>query len=423
MAIDAWDGDTEKMSAQSFLRAFHRDVKVTTSSADKAKAFKMYLVPGSEADDWFKALPAASKGDMDAIDAALEVQWPSEATVQPTQAEYGTDLLKSRLAMAELGTKVKVADHEVWAHHAWANKMLRLAAKAGVSSTTTYIEQVRVELPKPLRSKVGKTHTDWPAFVKAIRDVDTVELELDMKEWREEKVQRDKVAKLLEQRPELQASPTAGIRAQLTNTRIGAPASGPARWPLTAPNASPFHGAAGGGQGNLFAARPQQFQARAPYQPAQRAPYQPRAMQAPLTGNERRVLLDAIVRIPHHPDTEAGRRAHGDQQQAWHRVHGNIEVSVDTPYPLRPGCAPLNSGECFRCGHGGHTNINRACPAPLDQCINPREQQWRRIATQALREVTAVRMVGYGLYDTDDYGRPFGSDEARFEEHDDQGNA
>jgi hypothetical protein len=36
MPIDAWDGDTEKMSAQSFLRAFHRDVKVTTSSADKA---------------------------------------------------------------------------------------------------------------------------------------------------------------------------------------------------------------------------------------------------------------------------------------------------------------------------------------------------------------------------------------------------
>ncbi|KAJ7082085.1 hypothetical protein B0H15DRAFT_785971, partial [Mycena belliarum] len=371
------------MSAQSFLRAFHRDVKVTTSSADKAKAFKMYLVPGSEADDWFSALPTATKGDMDAIDTALEAQWPSETTVQPTQAEYGTDLLKSRLAMAELGTKVKVADHEVWAHHAWANKMLRLAAKAGVSGSTTYIEQVRVELPKPLRSKVGKTHANWPAFVKAIRDVDTVELELDMKEWREDKVQRDKVAKLLEQRPELQASPTAA-----------------------AANASPFQGTAGGGRGNLFAPRAQQFQARAPYQAAPRAPYQPRAVQPPLAGNDRRILLEAIARIPHHPDTEAGRRAHGDQQQAWHRVHGNVEVSVDTPYPLRPGCAPLNSGECFRCGHGGHTNINRACPAPLDQCINPREQQWRRIATQALRETAAVRMVGIGAVQGDARAAP-----------------
>ncbi|KAJ7455173.1 hypothetical protein FB451DRAFT_1049034 [Mycena latifolia] len=389
------------MSAQSFLRAFHQDVKVTTSSADKAKAFRMYLVPGSEADDWFNTLPAATKTDMDAIDLALKAQWPSEKTVQPMQAEYGTELLKSRLTMAELGTKVKVADHEVWAHHAWANKMLCLATKAGVSKTTTYIEQVRVELPKLLRSKVDKTHTDWAAFVKAIRDVDTVELELDMKEWREEREQRDKLVKMLERRSELQASPTAGIRTQLTNTRISAPAP---HWPPTAQNANPFQGAGGGGQGNLFAAPHPQYQ--------------------PLTGNDRRVLLDAIVCITHHPDTEMGRRAHGDQQQEWHRVHGNIDVSVDTPYPLRPGRAPLNSGECFRCGHGGHTNVNRACPAPLDQCINPREQQWCRIATQALREpVAAVRMVAYGLYDTDDYGRPFGGDDARFEEVEDQGNA
>jgi hypothetical protein len=52
-----------------------------------------------------------------------------------------------------------------------------------------------------------------------------------------------------------------------------------------------------------------------------------------------------------------------------------------------------------------------------------REQQWRRIATQALREPpAAVRMVAYVSWDTDDYGRPFGGDEALFEDEG-QGNA
>ncbi|KAJ7248273.1 hypothetical protein B0H12DRAFT_1020125 [Mycena haematopus] len=414
------------MSAQDFSRAFHRDVKVTTSSTDKAKAFKHYLVAGSDVDIWYRALPAATRADMDLIDAALELQYPSEATVQPSAAEYGTELLKCRLTMEELGTKTKVADRDVWAHHAWGNKMLRLATKAGVSATATYIEQVRVELPKPLRTKIGKTHADWPAFIKAIRDVDTVELELDMKEWKEEKEQRDSIAKMLEQRPAPQASPTAGIRAQLNNARIGAPAQGPARWPAPAlvPGANPFQAAQGGGRGNLFIAPRAPYQAQAP-----RAPYQPQArqpaeVQQPLVGEQRRILLEAIARITHHPDTDAGRRAHGDQQQAWFAAHGNVAISVNTPYPLRPGRAPVNSGECFRCGHLGHTNYQRRCEAPVEQCISIREQQWRRIASQALKEAPiAVRAVGFASWDMDDYGRPFGGDESHFEEADDQGNA
>ncbi|KAJ7158061.1 hypothetical protein C8R46DRAFT_907967 [Mycena filopes] len=388
------------MSAQSFLRAFHRDVKVTTSSADKAKAFKMYLVPGSEVDDWFAALPAPTRADMDLIDAALDAQYPSEATVQPTQAEYATDLLKARLTMEELGTKVKLADHEVWAHHAWANKVLRLAAKAGVAATTTYIEQVRRELPAPLRTKLGKVHADWAAFVKAIRDVDTGELEQEMKEKREEKEERERLARLVEQRTGPQASPTAGIRAQLTNARIGAPY--PPQPPRTQYQPQPPRA---------------QYQAPAPTG----APFQ---LQQPLEGEQRRIFLEAIARITHHPDTEAGRRAHGDQQQDWVRVHGNVDPTVDTPYPLRPGCAPVNSGECFRCGHQGHTNFQQRCAALREQALNVKEQRWRRIATAALKEVpTGVRAVGFASWDVDDYGRPYGGDEEHFEEVQEQGNA
>ncbi|KAJ7176151.1 hypothetical protein C8R43DRAFT_1118677 [Mycena crocata] len=441
MAMGAWDGDTEKMSAQDFIRAFHRDAKGIPSKAGKAEAFRNYLISGSDIDDWFKTLPDATKIDMDLIDAAVEAQYPEEATVQPTAAEYGTELLRCKLTMAELGTRVKVADREVWAHHAWCTKILRLAMKAGVSATTTYIEQVRIELPSPLRTKIGKTHANWPAFIKAVRDVDTVELELEMKERREDKEKRDRLEKMLEKQSTLQASPTAGIRAQLGGTRISAPAATPGRWPATAPGASPFQTAGGGGQGNLFAAprapyqppapRAQQQQPQAPraqYQ-APRPQYQPQArpplvVQQPLAGEQRRILVEAIARIPHHPDTEEGRRNHGAQQQQWYRVHGNVDMSVNTPYPLRPGRAPLNSGECFRCGFTGHTNYQRGCDAPQDQCISIREQQWRRIAWQALKEApTGVNIVSFSSWDVDDYGRPFGGDEAHFEEVEEQGNA
>ncbi|KAJ7704563.1 hypothetical protein B0H17DRAFT_1193768 [Mycena rosella] len=344
MPIDAWDGNTEKMSVQSFLWAFHRDVKVTTSSADKAKAFKMYLVPGSEADDWFARLPAATRTNMDLIDAALDAQYPSEATVQPTPAEYATDLLKAWLTMEELGTKVKLADHDVWAHHAWANKMLRLAVKAGVTTTTTYIKQVHRELPGPLCTKIAKLHPDWAAFAKAIRDVNTGELEQEMKEKKQEKEEHDKLARLVEQQTGPQASPTAGICAQLTNARISTPALNQARWPQAAAGANPFQGTGGGGQGNLFVAPQAPYQApppRAQFQPqAPCAPYQPTTMQQPLTGNNRRTFFDAITCIVHHPDTEADRRAHGDQQQQWSRFTGTSRSPSTDPTRFAQGAHP-----------------------------------------------------------------------------------
>ncbi|KAJ7189895.1 hypothetical protein GGX14DRAFT_382772, partial [Mycena pura] len=278
MPMDAWDGDTDKMSTQDFLRAFHRDVKVSTSSADKAKAFKNYLAANSDADDWSQALPAATKLDMDLIDTAIEVQYPAEPKVQLTPAEFATELLRCKLTKEELGMKIKVADREVWAHHAWGTKMQRLALKAGVSTTTTYIEQVRVELPGPLCTKIGKTHANWTAFIKAVRDVNTVELELDMKE---EKERREELSKMR------QASPTAGIRTQLNNARLGPAAQVPARWPTPVPGGNPFQGGRGGGQGNLFGAprAPQQQQApRAAYQhQVPRTHYQP-AMQQPGRG-------------------------------------------------------------------------------------------------------------------------------------------
>ncbi|KAJ7649206.1 hypothetical protein B0H17DRAFT_1215420 [Mycena rosella] len=309
MPMETWDGDTDKMSAQDFLRVFHRDVKVKTSSADKAKAFKNYLAANSDADDGYQALPAATKLDMDLIDVVIEAQYPAESTVKQTATEYGMELLKCKLMKEELGTKVKVADREVWAHHAWGTKMLHLALKAGVSATTTYIKQVRVKLPGPLHTKIGKTHANWPVFIKAVQDVDTVELELDMKDWYEEKEQRDK-AETPSRAPEEVVMATYSLPTPC-----------------------------------------------APYAP-QACP--PMTIQPPLEGDQRRILLKAIAHIIHHPDTEAGRCAHADQQQEWYRTHGSIEMSINTPYPLRLG-RPQKAEPVLGCDE----------PSPEDESAGP----------------------------------------------------
>jgi hypothetical protein len=58
--------DTDKVSAQDFMRSFLRDMKASTSKASKAGQFQYYLVSRSEVDVWNKALDAATNADMDA---------------------------------------------------------------------------------------------------------------------------------------------------------------------------------------------------------------------------------------------------------------------------------------------------------------------------------------------------------------------
>ncbi|KAJ7748249.1 hypothetical protein B0H14DRAFT_3513840 [Mycena olivaceomarginata] len=389
-SMDAWDGDTDKLSAQDFLRAFHREQR-TTASADKAKTFKNYLVSGSEVDIWYKGLGTGIKADMDQLEAALEAKYPEQESVQPTKAEYEVMLTREKLKEEDLGKRVKVADKEVWAHHAWATKMARLANNAGVAAGSTYMEQVRLDLPSQIRSKIGKGHTNWAAFLKAVRDVDPSDLEVEMKEWRAKKEEIDTLKK---HQAALQASPTAGIRAQLAGAAIG-PRT---RKALPTPSK--------GGEED-----PATY--LVPHGNKPRPLQQQREIQQPLAGADRATLVAVMARIVHHPDTPAGHQAHADQQQAWYAAHRNIPISVNTPYPLKPGRAPANSGECFRCGYGGHTNFQRGCTTPEDRCLSWREQAWRRIATQALREPIPVRMVEYeGWADVDNAGRPFGGDTA-----------
>jgi hypothetical protein len=117
---------------------------------------------------------------------------------------------------------------------------------------------------------------------------------------------------------------------------------------------------------------------------------------------EFRVLVD---RLPHHPDTQAGRQAHQAQQAEWVRTYGyGTRVTEKTPYPLWPGTVLANSGECFTCGQLGHLGARTGedCVALGHRPLHTNEQQWRVICARVLREPKPFTNIQFVAID--DYG-------------------
>ena len=80
------------------------------------------------------------------------------------------------------------------------------------------------------------------------------------------------------------------------------------------------------------------------------------------------------------------------------------KVTEKTPYPLRPGTSPVNSGECFTCGHQGHlgSQTGKTCEALGHRILHPNKQQWRVICSHILKEPKVATNVH--LVAIDDYG-------------------
>ena len=167
-----------------------------------------------------------------------------------------------------------------------------------------------------------------------------------------------------------------------------APSPTPTSRQATSTTANPFT-SAGGGCGNLFA------------QPRNNtSTYTPRP---PPTQADRATLLVQLQKYPQHPDTDAGRQAHRAQQADWMKTHGpGTRVIESTPYPLRPGTASINSGECFTCGFTGHLGRRDGSTCGGQRPLHPNEQAWRVICSRVLKESRITANIQ--LVAVDDYG-------------------
>ena len=338
--IHPFHGDKEDENPEDFLRAFYRRMGDKSDDTKKAQ-FRYYLQADSAADEWYTDLLDNEKKSWGDIEVAFNKRWPRKRQVKKTDEEYEDEILGRKLKTEDLGKKEKVAGRDIYTHIAWADKMAVSVKGAKWEKTTNHLRQTRKELPTILREKVGTSHTNWETFLQAVRDVDVEYIRDSIDIKNKEQATIDKRLRLLET---LSRSPTAPLRQQLSTVTISSqPIAQNAQTP-----ADPFANA-GGGRGNLaFTANPATSrQVRNPFTGSNTRP-----TPTPEQRAEIRLLLS---KLPHHPDTPTGRQAHQAQQAEWVKTFRyGTKVTEKNPYPLRPGTAPVNSGECFTCGHPGH---------------------------------------------------------------------
>jgi hypothetical protein len=168
------------------------------------------LKANSTADEWFDDLTAAEKKDRNTIEDAFNKRWLRKKVVKKTKEEYKEEITGTKLQMEDLGKKEKIAGRETYAHIAWADKM-----------ETIVKGQVRKELPKLLREKVGAGHTDWTVFLQAVRDVDVDHIRDGVTMWKKEQEEQQALRDRVQQLEKLTASPTAPLRRQMTTFSLG----------------------------------------------------------------------------------------------------------------------------------------------------------------------------------------------------------
>jgi hypothetical protein len=206
--VAPFHGDKDDENPEDFLRSFFRRMGTSTDDVKKQQ-FPNFLQADSVADEWFEDLLANDKANWAAIEAAFRTRWPRKKAAKKTTEEYEEEINNLRLRMEDLGKKEKVSGRDIYSHIAWADKMTTIVRGAKLENATTYIGQVRKELPTLLREKIRAGHTSWTAFLQAVRDVDIDHIRDGVDIWRKEQAEQEAIKRRIQQLEKLTASPTA----------------------------------------------------------------------------------------------------------------------------------------------------------------------------------------------------------------------
>lgn len=384
--VPKFSGETGKDGQPGdFLKEFRISVRPipNMTAAEKIESFGDHLKTGSPAEEWFQDT-TTPKGSWALFEAAFIARFPGIPKAKKTGVDLERELLSMRLEVEDLGKTESFGGDNVWTHIAFAEKALDLARRAKIDTGSSSIWTVCDNLPDIIKDKVSETQATWTTFCQAIKDVDLGHIRDGVKKHKERVAERNAIAlriSRLEGGRTIPASPTAGIRNQMSKTTIStSPAATPNQTNITQQNT---FGGTGGGRGNLFT---------------------PNGQRPPATEAEKDALRKVIETYPLQDDTPAGRAAYLEQCRAWGRLYStNQKVTDKTGFPLKPGTAPVSSGECYGCGRTGHNR--QQCPAPANEQLNIREGNWRAICGRVLGRNSASHAapVNFVREDTDEF--------------------
>ncbi|KAF8222019.1 hypothetical protein L208DRAFT_1426486 [Tricholoma matsutake] len=342
MNIEPFGGELNgNVQPKDFLKTFRRTMRnlSITSNKEWIECFVDYLASNSPTEEWYT--DEGSKETLwQGFEASFIARFPGAEAAKKTKPELEREILEKRLGMEELNKTEMHLGVAMATHKIFADKLLDLAKCAKFQKTTTSIWQVHDNLPDILKSKVGKSHTDWMAFCKAIKDVDPSHI-------------RDGVRKHTERITEKQA-----MEARLTHIEHLTSLTN-----CSHPCSTSLHNHYGSTASTAtnICSMPEHCYSN-PYHPSQPCP--------PATEEQKA-----------KPNSQQGFETYAEQIRQWRRLYGdNARVSEDTGFPLTPGTAPPCLGKCYNCRLVGHDRRNCMMAEPL----NVHERVWRSICGNIL---------------------------------------
>ena len=357
--LEEFDGEPDgKIQGPTFIMRFLRIMHETqvTADRDKIERFGLYITPDSPAEDWY-----ANTGSIIKTWATFETEFrsrfPGIQKVKKTAAELEREMLELVLKADDLDKTESYSGVEVEAYKVHVKKLLELAKRAKIDSGTANVVHVRDKLPEILKDKVGESHTDWKAFCAAIEDVDRTYIRDGVRKHREQEVKISSLTNQLNQVERTLARNTntvPDLTTQFSCTTIS----------------------------NAQTAPPNLPQRQFPQQQNHNRQAGPRLTTA-TTEDEKAIVQANMAKYPQHPSTAEGRTSYFEQLRTWKATHSeNTPITIHTPFPLRPGTAPVCSGECYTCGMQGHRGVDCAVEGTMK--IPPQESRWRALCGRCL---------------------------------------
>ena len=364
------DGRASDPVPLDFLKARKAKFKGLTDE-ERIESVLNHLATNSEAEVWYYALDAAKRKDWKLFEAAFEANWPRETVVTITLAEKRAKLTKERLEAKDVLKLTMVNGVEMTGRAIWIGKVRRLSAQAK-DTEGALIGIVYENLPDILKKHMKPEYKDWDEFIKEAQDVKESDIWQSLKEDNRivalerqlsEQLQRRFVAPSASRPPLAPTSPTAPLRAMMSNFAVSRPSVVSQPSNPTSQSNNPFLQGGTMSSRNLFAG----YSAR--HRP-------PAKRMSDLTTNTRGKL--------HHANTAPGWSAYEADKAEWIRIHSSKWGPDETcPYPLTPGTEPVGRGECYKCGHLHSLFDSTPCAHPaVDQC----ETIYRGVAGKIIRE-------------------------------------